>query len=192
MDRSSIRLNPELRYGRGAVLFHWSMFLLDLGEATLGLLHDSWPKATQAFWINFHAVLGLLVWVLLVARFAWRMRHTPPALPAEIGTFARRASAIVHFALYGLLFVIPIIGVVTFVWHGRVFDFGLFQVNFGVQKNKAIFNPTEELHGDLAYVLFGLVGIHALAALWHHFVRHDDVLRRMWPAAGAADRPAAR
>src|ERR1039457_4265216 len=115
MARSSIRLNPEQRYGRGAVLFHWSMFLLVLGVATL----------------------GLLVWVLLVARFAWRMRHTPPALPAEIGTFSRRASAIVHFALYGLLFVIPIIGVVTFVWHGRVFDFGLFQVNFGVQKNKA-------------------------------------------------------
>jgi cytochrome b561 len=192
MARSSIRLNPEQRYGRGAVLFHWSMFLLVLGVATLGLLHDSWPKATQAFWINIHAVLGLLVWVLLVARFAWRMRHTPPALPAEIGTFSRRASAIVHFALYGLLFVIPIIGVVTFVWHGRVFDFGLFQVNFGVQKNKAIFNPTEELHGDLAYVLFGLVGIHALAALWHHFIRHDGMLRRMWPAAGATDRPGAR
>jgi cytochrome b561 len=185
-------LNPEQRYGRGAVLFHWSMFLLVLGVATLGLLHDSWPKATQAFWINIHAVLGLLVWVLLVARFAWRMRHTPPALPAEIGTFSRRASAIVHFALYGLLFVIPIIGVVTFVWHGRVFDFGLFQVNFGVQKNKAIFNPTEELHGDLAYVLFGLVGIHALAALWHHFIRHDGMLRRMWAAAGATDRPGAR
>jgi cytochrome b561 len=192
MARSSIRLNPEQRYGRGAVLFHWSMFLLVLGVATLGLLHDSWPKATQAFWINIHAVLGLLVWVLLVARFAWRMRHTPPALPAEIGTFSRRASAIVHFALYGLLFVIPIIGVVTFVWHGRVFDFGLFQVNFGVQKNKAIFNPTEELHGDLAYVLFGLVGIHALAALWHHFIRHDGMLRRMWRAAGATDRPGAR
>jgi cytochrome b561 len=190
MARSSIRLNPEQRYGRGAVLFHWSIFLLVLGVATLGLLHDSWSKATQAFWINIHAVLGLLVWLLLFARFSWRMRHTPPALPAEIGTFSRRASAIVHFALYGLLFVIPIIGIVTFVWHGRVFDFGLLQVNFGVQKNKAIFHPTEEVHGYLAYVLFGLVGIHVLAALWHHFIRHYNVLRRMWP--GAADRPGAR
>jgi len=63
-------------------------------------------------------------------------------------------------------------------------------VNFGVQKNKAIFHPTEEVHGYLAYVLFGLVGIHVLAALWHHFIRHDNVLRRMWP--GAADRPGAR
>jgi cytochrome b561 len=171
-----------VRYGNGAIAFHWSMFLLVVGVGTLGLLHDSWPKQTQSFWINVHALLGLLLWALLLARFWWRRRHAPPPLPPQLGGLSRRLSGPVHLALYALMFVIPIIGVVTFVWHGRVFDFGLFQVNFGVKSNKAIFHPTEDIHGYLAYGLFGLAGIHALAALWHHFIRHDAVLGRMWPA----------
>jgi cytochrome b561 len=87
----------------------------------------------------------------------------------------------VHWLLYALLLVIPVVGIVTFIWHGRVFDFGLFQVDFGVRRNRAIFHPTEDVHGYLAYALFALAGLHILAALWHHFVRHDGVLRRMWP-----------
>jgi cytochrome b561 len=88
----------------------------------------------------------------------------------------------VHWLLSALLLLIPILGIVTFLWHGRVFDFGLFRVDFGVHKNRAIFHPTEEIHGYLAYALFTLIGLHMLAALWHHFVRRDGVLQRMWPA----------
>jgi cytochrome b561 len=82
------------------------------------------------------------------------------------------------------MFIIPIIGIVTFVWHGRILNFGLFQVNFGIKSNRAIFHPTEDIHGYLAYGLLALAGLHALAAVWHHFIRHDGVLRRMWPASG--------
>jgi cytochrome b561 len=171
-----------VRYGAGAIAFHWVMFLLVVGVGTLGLLHDSWPKRTQSFWISVHAMFGLLLWVLLLARFVWRIRHPPPPLPPDAGEFSRRLSGPVHLTLYALMFIIPIIGIVTFVWHGRVFDFGLFQVNFGIKSNRAIFHPTEDIHGYLAYGLFGLAGLHALAALWHHFFRHDGVLRRMWPA----------
>jgi cytochrome b561 len=83
------------------------------------------------------------------------------------------------------LFVIPVIGIVTFIWHGRVFDFGLFQINPGIRPNRTIFHPTEDIHGYLAYSLFALAGIHAAAALYHHLIRRDDVLRRMWPRCGA-------
>jgi cytochrome b561 len=175
------------RYDSGAIAFHWIMVPLVVWVGVLGLLHDSWPRRTQAFWINIHALSGLLVWSLLIARFWWRRRHPPPALPPTVGEFSRRFSGPVHLLLYALLFVIPLIGIVTFIWHGRVFDFGLFRVNLGVRANSAIFHPTEDIHGYLAYALFALAGIHALAALWHHFVRHDDVLRRMWtrPQKGA-------
>jgi cytochrome b561 len=83
--------------------------------------------------------------------------------------------------MYGLLFVIPLFGIVTFIWHGRVFDLGLFKIDFGVRKDPAIFHPTEDIHGYLAYALFALAGIHIAAALWHQFVRRDQLLRRMWP-----------
>jgi cytochrome b561 len=90
----------------------------------------------------------------------------------------------VHRLLYVLMFIIPMMGIVTFIWHGRVFDFRLFRGNFGIRSKQAIFHPTEDIHGYLAYALFGLGGIHAIAALWHHFIRHDSVLKRMWPSSG--------
>jgi cytochrome b561 len=169
------------RYDSGAIVFHWTMFLLLVGVGVLGLLHDSWPKQTQRFWINIHALLGSVLWIALIARFWWRRRHTPPVPIENLGALSRRLSGPVHFALYALMFATPIVGLVTFVYHGRVLDFGLFHVNFGIASDRAIFHPTEELHGYLAYALFGLGGIHALVAVWHQFALRDGLLARMWP-----------
>jgi cytochrome b561 len=169
------------RYRPAAIAFHWTMFVLVVIVGILGLLHDSWPKQTQAFWINIHALIGISLWLVLLARLGYRVRHAPPGLPDDIGAFSRRFSSPVHGLLYALMFIIPILGIVTFVYHGRVFDFGAFKLDFGVKKNRAIFGPTEDVHGYLAYALFALAGLHALAALWHRFVLHDGVLARMWP-----------
>jgi cytochrome b561 len=169
------------RYRPGAIAFHWTMFGLVVIVGVLGLLHDSWPKQTQDFWINIHALIGLLLWLILLGRFAYRLRYAPPKPPAGIGPLSRRFSGAVHLMLYALMFIIPIIGFVTFVYHGRVFNLGIFELNLGVKKNRAIFGPTEDIHGYLAYALFALAGLHALAALWHRFVLRDGVLARMWP-----------
>jgi cytochrome b561 len=171
------------RYDAGAIALHWVMALLIVVVGALGLLHDSWPKRTQAFWINLHALIGLVVLALLIARIGWRRRHRPPQLPADCGELSRRLSPPVQLLLYLLMFVIPILGIVTFIWHGRVFDFGWFRLDFGVPKNRAIFQPTELIHGYLAYALFGLATLHALAACWHQYVRRDGVLLRMWRRA---------
>jgi cytochrome b561 len=169
------------RYGIPAIVLHWVTALLVIVVGVLGLLHDSWPRSTQAYWINIHALVGLLLWLLVMLRLGWRTRRPPPPLPADFGPVSRRLAGPVHGLLYLLLLVIPVLGIVTFVYHGRVFDFGLFRVDFHVERNRAIFHPTEDIHGYLAYALFALAGIHLLVALWHHFVRHDGLLRRMWP-----------
>jgi cytochrome b561 len=176
---SSRPVDMEERYRPGAIVFHWVMFGLVVVVGILGLLHDSWPKQTQAFWINVHALIGILLWLALLARFGYRLRHSPPALPAGVGAFSRRFSGPAHLVLYALMFIIPILGIVTFVYHGRVFDFGAFEVGFGIKKNRAIFGPTEDIHGYLAYALFALAGLHALTALWHRYILHDGVLARM-------------
>jgi cytochrome b561 len=177
------QLSNPARYAAGAIALHWAMAVLIVVVGVLGLLHDSWPKQTQAFWINVHALIGLLVFGLLITRIGWRRRHRPPQLPVDCGELSRRLSPPVHGLMYVLMFVIPILGIVTFIWHGRVLDFGLFRIDFGVPKNRAVFQPTELIHGYLAYALLGLATLHALAALWHQYVRRDGVLLRMWPRA---------
>jgi cytochrome b561 len=171
----------SLRYGFAAIVLHWTLFVLVVVVGSLGLLHDDWPKRSQAFWINIHAIAGLVLWMLLIWRFWLRLKQPPPPLPADISMTGRRIAWAVHLTLYLLLFITPLIGIVTFIWHGRSLDLGFYQVHFAVAKNRAVFEPTEDLHGYLAYGIFALAGGHAAAALWHQFVKHDGVLRRMWP-----------
>jgi cytochrome b561 len=168
-------------YGTGAIVFHWATFVLFVVVGVLGLLHDSWPDRTQAFWINLHAVIGIFLWLLVLARMWWRTRHAPPALPANLGARARQLSRSVHLLLYGLLLITPVIGFITFVHHGRVLDFGIVEIEIGVQKNPAISHSAENIHGSLACAIFALAGLHTLAALWHQFRLRDGVLGRMWP-----------
>ena len=110
-----------------------------------------------------------------------RATHKAPDLPLDVGEFSRRTSFAVHHLLYVLMLLVPVVGVVARVWHGRPFDYGLFQLNFGVASNPAVFHPAEKIHQLLAYALFALAGAHIAGALYHHFVRRDGVLLRMMP-----------
>jgi cytochrome b561 len=169
------------RYDLAAIAFHWIVAALIVFLGELGLLFNDIPREARPFWIDVHGCVGLVYFVLVIARLAWRSAHRPPDLPADIGAFDRRMSAAGHHALYALMLLIPVFGVVAYVWHGRVFDYGLFQLNFGVHMNREVFEPAETIHQFLAYGLFMLAGLHVLAALYHHLVRRNGVLLRMLP-----------
>ena len=134
-------------------------------------MFDDIPKELRPFWINVHGCVGLVYFALVIARLVWRTSHKPPDLPPDIGEFDRRISLAAHHLLYVLMVLIPIFGIVAYVWHGRAFDYGFAQLNFGVASNPGVFHPAEEVHQVLAYCLFGLAALHAAAALYHHFVR---------------------
>lgn len=169
------------RYTLPAIIFHWASFALVVFVGVLGLLFGSIPRPNRLFWINIHAVFGLAVLALAIGRVLWRVRSPPPPYPEGVSAIAKRLSTPVHHLLYTLMIVLPLVGIVAFVWHARVFDFGVFKLNFGIASNKPVYETAEEIHGLLAYGLFGLAGLHGLAALWHHFVQKDGMLQRMWP-----------
>ncbi len=181
---SNIADRPSVaeRYDGVAISFHWAIVFLIAGLGTVGLLFDDFPKATQPFWINLHALFGLLFFALVILRLLWRIGHKPPELPAEAGEFSRRTSHPVHMLMYAIMLAIPPLGVVAFIWHGRAFNLGLFTVDFGVKSDRAIFHPAEDYHGLLVYTLFALIALHVAAALWHQFIRKDHLLLRMMPS----------
>ncbi len=171
---------PE-RYDAGAIAFHWIAAALIVFLGGLGLLFGDIPKPSRPFWINVHGSVGLIYLALAIARVGWRTGHRPPPLPHDAGEFSRRASPAVHHLLYALMLLVPALGIVAYVWHGRSFDYGLFQLNFGVASDPATFHPAEDVHQLLAYALFALVGLHILGALWHQYFRRDGVLLRILP-----------
>jgi cytochrome b561 len=176
------RLAPApARYDSTAVAFHWTIAALVVFLGALGLLFDDIPRESRPFWINIHGSVGLVYFALVIARLVWRTSHKPPDLPADIGVLDRRFSLAAHHLLYALMVLIPAFGFVAYVWHGRAFDYGFAQLNFGVASNRDVFPLAEKVHQALAYCLFGLAALHAGAALYHHFVRRNGVLLRMLP-----------
>ena len=169
------------RYGAGALAFHWTVAGLIFFLGALGLLFDEIPREARPFWINVHVCVGLIYFALVIARLLWRATHKAPHLPAGVGEFSRRTSVAVHHLLYVLMVAVPIVGIVARVWHGRPFDYGVFQLNFGVASNPAVYHPAEQIHQLLAYALLALAGLHIAGALYHHFIRRDGVLVRMMP-----------
>ena len=99
------------RYDSGAMALHWSMTLLIVAAFALGLTIDNFPKEMKSAAINAHALIGLAVLFLSVARLYWRFANPPPPLPASVGPVTRIASGTAHFGLYTLMIAIPLIAI---------------------------------------------------------------------------------
>jgi len=174
-------MRADLSYDTVAIIFHWAIAFLILVAFGLGLTVDDFPKTWSGAVVNVHALIGLSVLILSFARLGWRLFHIPPELPPSIGRITRRVSSVLHFALYCLMILVPLIGVPTLLFRGRGLDFGLFEIISPFGRTPEIYRPLTTLHEFAAYALIGLAAGHVLAAFYHQFVRRDGVLRRMLP-----------
>ena len=164
-------------------MFHWTMAAMIVVVFLMGLTVDALPKAYEGAYVNVHMVLGLLIVALYASRIAWRARHKPPPADPTLGRFIDVTSRLGHIGLWALMLAVPLIGVAVIFFRGRGIDFYLFQIPSPLAANRAVARPMKEVHELAAYALVGLAAVHAGAALWHHFVRRDGVLRRMLPSA---------
>src|SRR5271156_4125861 len=92
--------------------------LLVVVIGVLGLLDGSWLRQMLESWINIHALFGLLLCGLVLARYQWRVRHSPCMLPADIRELSRHLSRIVYLLLYVVIGVRQSIGIISSIWHG--------------------------------------------------------------------------
>jgi cytochrome b561 len=178
--------NTEDRYGAVAILFHWSMALLVIGLAALGLYMVTLPdvgfNTNKVTLVLYHKELGLLVLVLLSTRLAWRVTQILPRLVEHLPDWQKIAARFVHLSFYALLFALPMTGYLMSSAAGiPVSFFGLFMLPDFVHRDHGLFQRYIAIHQWLGYVLILFIFVHAGAALRHHFVFKDDTLRRMLP-----------
>ncbi len=188
--------NTAVRYGTVAMTLHWLIALLIIGNLCSGIflaniMDDDNPL--HFTFIQMHKSIGLTVLMLSVLRLLWRLVNPVPPLPPGMSLPLRIAARGTHYLFYFLIIAIPLSG---WAWASSsttgipTFYFGLFQwpnipfladLPHGAKiANSHMFHG---YHVYLAYSTAVLLVLHVGAALYHHYQRRDEVLKRMWPGA---------
>ena len=182
--------NTRLEYGAVAKWLHWLVALGIVALVTLGLLQsdmDSGPQRTAIR--ELHGSIALLVLALMILRLAWRWTNVTPAHPPGVPGWQRASAALVHAAIYVAVFTQLASGALAVATGGKPLAFfGLFSIPLPVSEDHDNHELLEEVHEAGWMLLAALVAVHVLAALYHHFILKNDVLKRMTVGAGSQDR----
>ncbi|GHD48979.1 cytochrome b [Thalassobaculum fulvum] len=168
-------------------LSHWLAVVLVVGLYALTYGEELYPRGDpgrdMVWWL--HISFGLLMVAVVGLRVAWRLARGAPAASPEMTPPERALAKVVHGALYVLLIAIPVLGILLTWYRGDALSFfGLFTIGSPVVPVRETARLVKELHELAANAILLVAGVHAAAAFWHHFVRRDDVLRRMLPGNG--------
>jgi cytochrome b561 len=189
----SIR-NTASRYGFVAQSLHWLVAIGIVVQYFLAeAVEESEGSAVNPFGAEgVHRALGMTILALAVLRLAWRLIELPPARPPSMKAYELMLARAAHAAFYVLLFAVPLTGwaLATAEGHGLSF-LGWFDLPAfkpvthaplpGLEGGALSKDQLEELHEVLFNILAALAALHIVAALKHHFIDHDGVLRSMLP-----------
>lgn len=184
--QASIQPLPLVSYTRTAVAFHWLIAALIVCSFTLGwVMTDLAVSPLKLRMYSWHKWVGITILGLAALRGIWRLAHpAPPFLPMP--GWQRISAHILHGALYVLMFALPLSGWTYSNAAGYpIVYLGLWPLPNLVAKDKALAQTLLQVHETLGWVLLGVLALHVLAALKHHFFDRDDTLRRMmrWRSA---------
>jgi cytochrome b561 len=185
-------VNSRVRYGSVAMTLHWLIALAVIFNICLGLYMSDLPRSdpNQFEFIQFHKSVGLTVLVLSLARLIWRLANPVPPLPS-MSPFLRVLARITHYLLYVLIIAIPLsgwafvsaspLGLPTVYFHLFQWPHISFLADLPRVQKIPLRHELFAVHSYLAWSAIVLVPIHVGGALYHQFVRRDDVLKRMLP-----------
>ena len=177
------------RYDRVTIALHWligiGIFLVGIAELLREPLFAK-GHPVRVFLGAIHQPAGMVIFALVLLRVVWRLSHRAPALPTGMTGFEALTAKLAHVALYALMIAVPVVGIATQFARNRGIDFGIFAIPVpaGFPTGREISKPLKELHEILGEGLLLIAFFHALAGIWHHHVRKDDVLTRMLPQRG--------
>jgi len=175
--------NTQERYGYAAMLFHWLVGVLLVGMIVLGLYMTSLQYGDyRDDFYALHKSTGIIVFILVFARVLWRSISVIPDFPDKIRRIEIRRAQLTQKLLYIAMFVLPISGYINIsAGNFELNIFGLFDVPRVVSENGFVEVLSLAVHMGGTYVLVALILLHIFAALKHHFLLKNNLLRRMLP-----------
>lgn len=187
MTPSDASQAPVAVYRKPARVLHWLTVALVAVQVPVGVymayrgnVQNVWDALTGALY-NGHKTIGLTILFVALARLAYRLARGAPADEPTLAPWQSVVSHVVHWSLYGLLIAVPIAGYVGISLFPALDLFGLFKLPGLVAPDKDAAASAFAVHALLALALVLLIGMHVGAALFHYFIRRDNVLARMVP-----------
>lgn len=181
---SGIRsMSAPARYSRSAIALHWITLLLIVVVYAAMEFKGLFPKDSpeRAVMRMLHSSCGMTILALTVARLAVRLFSRPPAIVPPPAQWERISAGIMHAALYALLIALPLLAWFAISAMGGTPHVWGIPLPSLTAEDKALGKAVIGVHKLIANVGYALIGLHALAALKHHYLSRDDTLRRMLP-----------
>jgi len=172
------------RYTKTAMLLHWLTALLIVSGFALGVTMVDIPglTPTKLKYFSWHKWIGVTVLGLACVRLLWRLTHPAPAYPDAMPAWQKKAANGLHHLLYVLIFAVPISGYFYSLAAGvPVVYLGIIPLPVLIESNQELKPILKTVHYLLNMALLAGVGLHVLAALKHHFIDRDGLLKRMLP-----------
>jgi cytochrome b561 len=170
---------------------HWITMVLLLGAYSAAWMIDADTSSAETEWlVMLHRSFGATILLATGLRLAIRRHARVPPLPADLPAAQRLAARAVTGLLYVLLILQTLLGLIGSMLHGdRIALFGSAVLPLTLPVDRVLARQIFQLHGMTALLLLALFGLHVAAALYHHFVRKDEVMAGMLPGMPCRLRP---
>ncbi|GHA32949.1 cytochrome b [Devosia pacifica] len=173
-----------LSYRPVAIILHWlvALFVISTVPAGIIMLEEGLARSVQDRLFIFHKNIGVVIFLLVIARIVFRAFNPPPPLPSSIPVLQRHVASATHIGLYGLLLIMTISGYVYVIAGGFPIE-GLDAIGVPhlVPEDEGLSKSALSIHLAARFVLIALVFAHVGAALYHWLIRRDGVFERMAP-----------
>jgi len=173
------------RYHLASISLHWVMLALFIGVyASINLreLFDKGSVPREAL-KSLHFMLGLLMFALVWLRLAMRAIYPAPRPQAALPQWQAMAGKLAHLVLYAIMIGMPLLGWLMLSAAGKPIPFFGLELPALIGPDKALAGQLKEIHEFVGTAGYFLIGTHAAAALFHHYVQRDNTLLRMWPGS---------
>lgn len=174
---------PVLRYRSLSIGLHWLMLVLLIAVYAFIELRGIYAKGSppRELMKEWHFMLGLTVLALVLVRLGARLAYATPAILPRPGKLQHLASRGMHLLLYLFMIGMPLAGWLILSAGGKPIPFFGLQLPALVAQNIDLSRQVKQLHETAGQVGYYLIGLHALAALFNHYVLRNNTLKRMWP-----------
>ncbi len=175
--------NTAKKFGSLTKILHWSIFLLFCLQYFLiyrrNFFEDNAPEKLE--YIFLHKSVGMLLFMLALLMLIWRHFGQRPSYPGQPAPWEIFLSKVTHGLLYVVMLAMPLTGMLMSQLSGYGMKFFGLQVPNPFEVNKELSSLFHDAHEITGWVIIALVSLHLLAALYHHFIKKDNVLKRMLP-----------